>query len=71
VNINFVQINIGLYDDKIGLVTGLGAEFSNYRLSAKNLFYATEEDGLLIIISHPCLKKQKIFILYILVFDWN
>ncbi len=45
VNINFVQINIGLYDDKIGLVTGLGAEFSNYRLSGKNLFYATEEDG--------------------------
>lgn len=44
-NINPVQINIGLFDDHVGLVTGLGLEFSNYRLSRNKTFYYTKTNN--------------------------
>lgn len=36
VDINFLQYDIGFGTDKIGLVTGLGFEFNNYRFDGQN-----------------------------------
>ncbi len=37
ININFLQQNIGLVNNNIGLVTGLGLEFNNYRFDNNQL----------------------------------
>lgn len=36
VNLNFLQYDIGFGTDKVGLVTGLGLEFNNYRFDGDN-----------------------------------
>jgi hypothetical protein len=38
-NLNFIQYDIGLGTDKIGLVTGMGMEFSNYFFDGNNNIY--------------------------------
>lgn len=36
VNLNFIQYDIGFGTDKVGLVTGMGLEFNNYRFDRDN-----------------------------------
>jgi hypothetical protein len=45
VNINFLQYNLGLGTDKVGLTTGLGIEFSNYFFDNNNNIAQNEETG--------------------------
>ncbi|MBE9468247.1 MAG: PorT family protein [Bacteroidetes bacterium] len=40
VNINLIQKSIGLFNNNIGLVTGMGLEFNNYRFDNKQLVIA-------------------------------
>ncbi len=50
VNFNFMQYNLTLSDNNIGLVTGLGLELNNYRFS--NNFSITKQDGMIVPVSY-------------------
>jgi hypothetical protein len=46
-NMNPVQINLGLIKDKVGLVTGLGLRFANYRFKNNNTFFIDNNDSII------------------------
>lgn len=46
-NLNFMEYGIGLGSDKIGLVTGMGLEWSNYHFDGNNVI-AEDESGMII-----------------------
>lgn len=46
VNINFLQYNLGLISDKIGLVTGMGFEFNDYKFDRKITIIEDDAEGI-------------------------
>lgn len=45
INLNFLQYSLGLIKDRVGLVTGMGIEFSNYHFTNNNSIVVDEQSG--------------------------
>jgi len=66
VNINFLQYSIGLQRrGNIGLVTGLGLEFNNYRFDSHNLLTKDENGNLTYETTDRDVRKNKLATVYL------
>ena len=61
-NLNFAQVSIPIYQDRVGFVSGIGFEWSNYHFSNSNTIYRDTENRTIAPkdLSHSALKKNRL-----------
>ncbi|HYW96957.1 MAG TPA: hypothetical protein VE870_15280 [Bacteroidales bacterium] len=57
-NINFMEYSLGLGTDKLGLVTGLGMEWSNYHFDNNNNI-VKDDEGVITVLDYPDVSVNK------------
>jgi len=73
-SLNFAQKSIGIYKDKVGLITGLGFEFNNYRFNGNNRLISSSDTLSYIQDTVYNFKKSKLAVTYInvpLLLEWK
>ncbi len=65
INVNFLQYGFGIVSDKIGLVTGLGAEWNNYHFDNANTIAKVNGEIVPVLLNFPDIQKNRLQTTYL------